>query len=262
MLDEIPPLSETPLDYRGPRSDLKLVQLLPNMLTVAALCAGLSSIRFTIDGNYPLAATLILIAAVLDVCDGALARFLRTMSGIGAELDSLSDAISFGVAPAILVYMWIAQDVPQIGWIAALFYAACCVMRLARFNLGSRAPDAAATQGHFTGVPAPAGAILLMLPLYVAFVVPERAVLPPVLAVVWLGVVGLLMIGRFHTPSLKSARLFADHRLMAVILIAILVASVAAFSWIALIGITLIYLAVLVFGFGRGIHAKSKRTKD
>lgn len=239
----------------------RLVQLLPNMLTVAALCAGLSSIRFAIDGNFQLAAILIIAAAVLDVFDGALARFLGSDSDIGAELDSFSDAISFGVAPALLVYIWIAQDVPQAGWIAALFYASCCVYRLARFNLGSRAPEVGLTSTHFTGVPAPAGALLLMLPLYVTFMLPQAPVLPPFMAVLWLIVIGLLMIGRFRTPSLKSIRMFADHRRLALILVVLLAGALAAYSWMALICITLAYLGVLIVGWSRDLHTKTKRKR-
>lgn len=248
-------------DPARPGSKRRLVQLLPNMLTVAALCAGLSSIRFAIDGNFQLASILIIAAAVLDVFDGALARFLGSESDIGAELDSFSDAISFGVAPALLVYLWIAQDVPQAGWIAALFYAACCVLRLARFNLGSRAPDAALTSTYFTGVPAPAGALLLMLPLYVAFMLPQAAVLPPFIAVLWLIAVGLLMIGRFRTPSLKSVKMFADHRRLVLILIVVLAVALAAYSWLALICITLAYLGVLIVGWGRDLRTKTRRKR-
>jgi len=116
------------------KSELGLLQLLPNMLTIAAICAGLTAIRYGVQGNYLYAVQLILVASVLDGLDGRLARLLAADSKMGAELDSLADFLNFGVAPALIVYFWALQDVRGAGWIAALVYAVCCVVRLAQIG--------------------------------------------------------------------------------------------------------------------------------
>src|SRR5918998_4709084 len=121
-----------------PRPRLSVAQLLPNALTLAALCAGLTAIRFAFQGAFDVAAGLILLAAVLDGLDGRLARRLRSESAMGAELDSLCDFVDFGVAPALVVHLWATGGEGGLGWIAALVYAVACALRLARFNIGSR----------------------------------------------------------------------------------------------------------------------------
>jgi len=138
--------------------DQSLNRLIPNMLTVMALCAGLTSIRYTLDQRWELAAIAIVIAAVLDGLDGRIARLLDGASKFGAELDSLSDFISFGVAPALLLYYWCMRGAGGIGWVLALLFAVCCALRLARFNTKLDNTDLPAwTSRFFTGVPAPAG---------------------------------------------------------------------------------------------------------
>ena len=144
--------------------------LAPNLVTLLALCAGLTGIRMAFENRYGLALAAIVFAAVLDGIDGRLARLLKGTSKFGAELDSLSDFVNFGVAPALILYFWGLHDLKSAGWIAAMAFAICAGLRLARFNVMSADPDRPAWAANFfVGVPAPAGAIIVLLPIYAAF---------------------------------------------------------------------------------------------
>ncbi|MEO1502492.1 MAG: CDP-diacylglycerol--serine O-phosphatidyltransferase, partial [Pseudomonadota bacterium] len=145
-------------------TDLALVQLIPNMLTIAAICAGLSAIRFGVQGNYELAVLLIVAACILDGLDGKIARLVGGDSKMGAELDSLADFVNFGVAPPLVIYLWALQDMRSAAWLCVLIFAICCVLRLARFNVSNKADGVDQPDDFFVGVPAPAGAILVLLP--------------------------------------------------------------------------------------------------
>jgi CDP-diacylglycerol---serine O-phosphatidyltransferase len=213
---------------RRPRRELPLVQLLPNLLTVAALCAGLTAIRFAITGDFGIAAGLIVLSAVLDGLDGRLARLLNSESEIGAELDSLGDFVNFGVAPGIMLYLWALNEMPRAGWIVALIYICCCLLRLARFNVVNRAPETE-DGSHFQGVPSPAGALLAMLPLFLAKVFDDSFTIPAVLIAVWMVGVGALMIGRFKTPSFKKTTVYADQVHWMVVAFVALVAALATY---------------------------------
>src|ERR1700723_1789683 len=143
--------------------------LAPNLVTVVALCAGLTAIRMAFEDRYGLALAAIVFAAILDGIDGRLARLLKGTSRFGAELDSLSDFVNFGVAPALILYFWGLHDLKSGGWIAAMAFAICAALRLARFNVMVDDPDKPAwASNFFVGVPAPAGAITVLLPIYVA----------------------------------------------------------------------------------------------
>ncbi len=137
---------------------LSLVHLLPNLMTLGAVCAGMTSIRFAIEGQVVTSMSLIVLAAVLDGLDGPTARFLKSESAIGAELDSLADFINFGVAPGLLLYLWALHDGRSAGWIGVLIYGVCCAYRLARFNVASRI-ETTTPKTTFTGVPAPGAAL-------------------------------------------------------------------------------------------------------
>jgi len=152
--------------------------LIPNLVTLLALCAGLTAIRMAIDGRYELAIGAILLAAVLDALDGRLARMLKSTSRFGAELDSLADFVNFGVAPAVILYVWAFKAVPSLGWLAALLFALCTALRLARFNTELDEAKPVWQANYFIGVPAPAGAIVVLLPFYSAGVgAPDGGVL-------------------------------------------------------------------------------------
>jgi len=139
--------------------------LLPNILTLAGVCLGISSIKFSIDGNYSLAVTLILFAAILDALDGRIARLIKGTSEFGKELDSLTDFVSFGTAPVFMLYFWELNNYGKLGWAITLIYSVCCVLRLARFNLTKIDEEQAWKNNFFEGIPSPAGGLLILMPL-------------------------------------------------------------------------------------------------
>ncbi len=146
-------------------SSKKTRYLLPNILTLAGVCLGISSIKFSIDGNYNLAVTLILIASILDALDGRIARLIKGTSEFGKELDSLTDFVSFGIAPAFILYFWELNNYGKLGWAITLIYSVCCVLRLARFNLTKIDSTEVWKNNFFEGVPSPAGGLLILMPL-------------------------------------------------------------------------------------------------
>ena len=146
-------------------SSKKTRYLLPNILTLGGVCLGISSIKFSIDGNFSLAVTLILFAAILDALDGRIARLIKGTSEFGKELDSLTDFVSFGIAPVFILYFWELNTYGKLGWAIALIYSVCCVLRLARFNLTKVENQQEWKSNFFEGVPSPAGGILILLPL-------------------------------------------------------------------------------------------------
>ena len=146
-------------------SSKKTRYLLPNILTLGGVCMGISSIKFSIDGNFSLAVTLILFAAILDALDGRIARLIRGTSEFGKELDSLTDFVSFGIAPVFILYFWELNTYGKLGWAISLIYSVCCVLRLARFNLTKVENQQEWKSNFFEGVPSPAGGILILLPL-------------------------------------------------------------------------------------------------
>ncbi len=204
--------------------------LLPNMVTLLAICAGLTAIRMAIEGNFELAVGAIILAAILDAIDGRLARLLKSTSQFGAQLDSLADFVNFGVAPAILLYVWRLQDLKALGWIIALALAICTALRLARFNAALDAePGPDWHKDYFVGIPTPAGAMTVLLPLALSKIgvpVPPEAA---VLVAVYTAAIALLMVSRFPTWSGKriGQRIPTDSVMpflvMAVLMIALLI---------------------------------------
>jgi CDP-diacylglycerol--serine O-phosphatidyltransferase len=143
----------------------KTRHLLPNILTLAGVCLGISSIKFSIDGNFNLAVTLILFAAILDALDGRIARLIKGTSEFGKELDSLTDFVSFGIAPVFILYFWELNSYGKLGWAITLIYSVCCVLRLARFNLTKIEESQSWKNNFFEGIPSPAGGLLILMPL-------------------------------------------------------------------------------------------------
>ncbi len=177
----------------------------PNLVTLMALCFGLTSIRLAIEGDYRLAIGAVVFAAILDGLDGRVARLLKSSSRFGAELDSLTDFVNFGVAPAILLYTWTLHDIKSLGWIAALVFAISAGLRLARFNVALDDPDAVKQSGDFfIGVPAPAGAIIVLLPVYLAQLGVAKSGIPAWAVLVYVLIVAYLMISRLPTWSGKN----------------------------------------------------------
>ena len=162
------------------------------MLTVAAICLGLTAIKLGFQGSHERAGQLILLACVLDGLDGRVARLLNSDSKMGAELDSLADFLNFGVAPPMVLYFWALQDMPRLGWISVQIFAVCCVIRLARFNVTSKSDLEVDNSGYFVGVPAPAGALLVMLPMFLSFAMDDAELLPTLVICAHMVAIGLL----------------------------------------------------------------------
>lgn len=236
---------------------LLLLKLLPNLVSILALCAGLTAIRFALAGNFEMAVFMIVTAAALDGLDGRLARMLKTESAIGAELDSLCDFVNFGVMPGLVLYLWGLQDQSGLGWIAVLVYAVCCMLRLARFNVGSRALGEAAEKTTFVGVPSPAGALLALVPIYLAEASGGAAALPAPVVAAWMVGIGALMISRVRTPSLKRMTIAADHARYVLVGIVAVVAALLTYPWVTLLTLSLGYLAAVLWLFLQSLKPRS-----
>lgn len=237
---------------------LSMRVFVPNAITAAALCSGLTGIRFAIGGDYERAVQAVILAGVLDGIDGRAARMLKAQTRFGAELDSLADSISFGVAPALIVYLWTLHQVPSLGWIAALAFAICCVLRLARFN--SRMdqldqPHKAA--GFLTGVPAPLGAGLGFLPLYLWIASGQPIFANPVLVGVWMVLMAFLMISNLPTLSWARMRPPPSLRLGVLAVVGLTVAALLVEPWWTLAAITIVYLALIPLGIS--VYLKVRR---
>lgn len=234
--------------------ELLVLKLLPNLVSILALCAGLTAIRYAIAGNFAMAILMIGTAAALDGLDGRLARMLKSESAIGAELDSLCDFVNFGVTPALVLYLWGLRPETSLGWIAVLLYAVCCMLRLARFNVGSRAVGEAAEKTVFIGVPSPAGAMLALAPMYLVFALGGGFTLPPVLVSLWMVGIGVLMISRVRTPSLKRLTIAADYARYALVGSVMVVAALLTYPWVTLLTLSLAYLAAIMWLFLRSMR--------
>jgi len=259
MSDEFPRMRPRRVRMRRPRnaprrlSGFSANRMVPNILTVLALCAGMTAIRFAVSGNFPAAVYAIMIAAVLDGLDGRIARLLRATSHFGAELDSLSDFISFGVAPAAVIYLWTMQQLHGAGWAIVLFFAVCCALRLARFNTQLAAELPAHSSQYFTGVPAPAGAGLAIMPMFAAFEWGDWIVRSPYLVGIWVTGIALLMVSTIPTVSLKKFRI-PHHLVVPTLLgIGILAAFLTTAPWPTLTALGLLYLGSIPWTV-RGAH--------
>lgn len=226
--------------------------LLPNVITLLALCAGLTAIRLAVEGRLELALSAIVLAAVLDGIDGRIARLIKGTSRFGAELDSLADFVNFGVAPGLILYFWSLHDLQSVGWIASLVFAICAGLRLARFNVSIDDPNRPAWAGDFfVGVPAPAGAITVLLPIYVHFLgLPGLLIAAPVVFVYTL-LIAILMVSRLPVYSGKRAgsRVPRELVLPLFVVVVLIVALLISYPWIMLTLGTIVYLACLPLGF-------------
>src|SRR5436190_559658 len=224
-------------------------RLVPNVITLLALCAGLTGIRLAIEERYELALGAIVFAAVLDAVDGRVARMIKGTSRFGAELDSLADFVNFGVAPGLILYFWGLKPLGNIGWIAAMVFAICAALRLARFNVQIEDPNRPPWAGNFfTGIPAPAGAIAVLLPIYFYFL---QVPVPAALTLIYTFVVAGLMISRLPVLSGKKYGARVPRELvMPVILVAVcLIALLVSYPWFLLTVGTIVYLALLPLGW-------------
>lgn len=238
------------------RESLSLILMLPNMVTILGLCAGLTSIRFVLVGRYDFAAALILFAALIDGLDGLLARRLNAASDIGGELDSLSDFLCFGVAPGILVYQFALSRDFATGWMFVLIYVCCACLRLARFNV-SRDDPAPVGKPHFVGVPAPGGAMLALLPLFLTQQGILDARMYPVLFGLWIVVVAWLMVSKVPTLSSKAIRVKREWQVVVLLGAAVVVGLMVSRFWLLLVILDLAYAAITAFAVFK--HFRRKR---
>jgi CDP-diacylglycerol--serine O-phosphatidyltransferase len=252
-----------------PRFDgLSFNRLIPNILTMLGLCAGLVAIRFAIDGRWPQAAALIVVAAVIDGLDGRLARLLKVTSRFGAEFDSLADFVSFGVAPAFILYLWSMQVGGPLAFMPCLLFAVCMALRLARFNAAldiGPAPKPAYAYNFFTGVPAPAAAGIALFPLFGALAFKEwgwlgfaGALQHPVLVGSLLTVVAGLMVSTLPTWSFKNFKVPRNAVLPLLIGVGLFVALLVTEPWAALAMGGMIYLGMLPFSLRSYVRLKAE----
>jgi CDP-diacylglycerol--serine O-phosphatidyltransferase len=225
------------------RESLSLIRMLPNMVTILGLCAGLTSIRFVLIGSYDIAAALIIFAALIDGLDGLLARRLNAASDIGGELDSLSDFLCFGVAPGILVFQFALSRDFSTGWMFVLIYVCCACLRLARFNVSRDAPPPVG-RPHFIGVPAPGGAMLALLPVFLT----QQGILDardyPEVFGVWIVIVAWLMVSKVPTLSSKAIRVKREWQVVVLLGAAVVVGLMVTRFWLLLVILDLAYATV------------------
>jgi len=236
----------TPRPQRRLPGGIPLRALAPNAVTALALCFGLTGVRFAIAGSWEKAVLCVLLAGILDGLDGRIARMLKGESRFGAELDSLSDVIAFGVSPAIIIYLWALKEVPQYGWVVALAHAVCCALRLARFNANIDVKDQPhKSAGYLTGIPAPAGAGLLLLPVYLWLWTGLDFFRQSWLVAPWALVVALLMISSIATFSWSALRLRRGIRLWVLLGVALLGTALLNEPWITLSILCVLYLIAI-----------------
>jgi CDP-diacylglycerol--serine O-phosphatidyltransferase len=241
--------------------------LVPNVITLLALCAGLTAIRMAFEDRYTLALAAIVFAAILDGIDGRLARLLKGTSRFGAELDSLADFVNFGVAPALILYFWGLHDLKSAGWIAAMVFAISAGLRLARFNVMIEDPDRPAwASNFFVGVPAPAGAITVLLPIYAAFLGLPRSEFLTWLTLFYTLAIASLMVSRLPVFSGKRVGTRVPPEMLgpAAVMVVLFFALLIAYPWIILTTGTLAYLVSLPFGYlsYRRYERRSRESRD
>ena len=247
------PFDPRRLEGRRPRFRLIPVRtLLPNLITLLALCAGLTAIRLAVEDKLEWAVAAIVVAALLDGIDGRVARMLKGTSRFGAELDSLADFVNFGVAPALMLYFWGLHELGNAGWIAAMVFAISTGLRLARFNVMADDPNKPAwTANFFVGVPAPAGAITVLLPIYVYFLGMPRVVFVAPVALVYTLTIAFLMVSRLPVFSGKRVgkRVAPEMVLPVFVAVVLFFALLISYPWVVLTIGTVCFLASLPLGY-------------
>ena len=242
-----------------------LIHLVPNIFTVMSLCAGLTSIRYALDQRFELAVALIVVAGVFDGLDGRSARLLKITSKLGAQLDSLADFLSFGVAPALLVYLWTLNSVKGVGWALALLFATCCALRLARFNTELEEPNEPSWRSRFfTGLPAPSAAGLAIMPLLASFAFDQSWFQNWPLNAVLTVVVALLMVSKLPTFSIKMivVRVKPEWVLPTLAGVGLFVAALSSAPWLTLFAIGVAYLISLPISIVAGLRLQRRHERN
>lgn len=255
---------DEPQQAAGKARGLALRAVIPNAITAAALCSGLTGIKFAISADWAMAIYAIIIAGVLDGIDGRIARLLKAQSRFGAELDSLADSLSFGMAPAIIFYLWTLQEIPRLGWLASLAFAICCALRLARFNARidmDEQPHKSA--GFLTGIPAPVAAGLAFLPFYLWMATGIAEFRDPIFNGAWIVIIAFLMISNMATLSWASLRPRRNIRLEFIALFGLIFGgAILSDPWWTLAVISIGYLALIPYGLLRYARIRRQRATD
>lgn len=226
------------------RFHIPVRSLAPNAITVLALCAGMFGVRFAYLGQWEAAVTSILVAGIFDGLDGSVARLLKGTSKFGAELDSLSDVISFGVSPALIMYMWVLSDVKGLGWLMSLMFAICMALRLARFNTVMKDDELGAEvkAGYYTGIPAPASAALAVWPMILSFEFGFEFLEDPNICSAYMAFLCLLTVSRIPTFSFKSLKIHKEHVIFVLLGIGILASLLITNLWMTMSVVGMMYL--------------------
>ena len=232
--------------------------ILPNILTLAGVCLGISSIKYSLDLNFKMAVIFILSAAILDALDGRIARLIKGTSDFGKELDSLTDFVSFGIAPAFIIYFWELNKYGKIGWAITLIYSVCCVLRLARFNLTSYNQDEIWKQNYFEGVPSPIGALLILSPLTlelsdISLINSFNYFVP-----IFTSIIALLLISKVPTYSFKNIKIKPSFTVFILLVIGISFITLIFFTFETLIVFTSLY--ILSIPIACYTYAKNKKS--
>ncbi len=240
-------------------SSKKTRYLLPNILTLGGVCLGISSIKFSIDGNFNLAVTLILLASILDALDGRIARLIKGTSEFGKELDSLTDFVSFGIAPVFILYFWELNNYGKLGWAICLIYSVCCVLRLARFNLTKIEDHNEWKNNFFEGVPSPAGGLLILTPLIfelsaLSLNIDVRS-LTPFLTVF----IALLLVSKIPTPSLKKISISSKATIFLLLVVGLIFIALLFYTFETLLLFGLLYLSSIPISIFIFYNQKKKK---
>ena len=218
-----------------------LTKFIPNLITLMSLIAGISSIKFSIQANWKLAVLMIMLAAFFDFFDGWMARKLKKSSQFGAELDSLSDFISFGLAPSLLINLCFTHELGRIGWVISLFYIVCAALRLARFNIENMKEQSKV----FYGIPSPAAAGVIMIPLYLNFIDQVQFTINyPLICAVLTTFAGIMMISRVPTPSVKNLKVNTLYFRLMIISVAIVLIFLISYFWQTTLLVAIAYLLI------------------
>ena len=243
-------------------SSKKTRYLLPNILTLAGVCLGISSIKFSIDGNYSLAVIFILLAAILDTLDGRIARLIKGTSEFGKELDSLTDFVSFGIAPVFILYFWELNNYGKLGWAITLIYSVCCVLRLARFNLTKIDDQQLWKSNYFEGVPSPAGGILILMPLIFELADLNLNFNIKNLTPYFTILIAILMVSKFPTLSLKKISISPKATAFILLGIGIIFISLLDYTFETLLVFGLVYLISIPISFFMYKNKNKKETLE
>lgn len=255
--------------------DYPLNRLFPNFVTILGLCAGLFALKYAMTGAWEVAVGFVAIAAFIDGMDGRLARLLNASSSFGAQLDSLSDFVNFGVVPALISYMWMTNEVKALGWAVSLFFIICMALRLARFNCTiedevSEEDDDAVSQElrthFFTGIPAPAGALLLLWPMMLMFLSQQESfvtlpTITPHAMVVFTGIMALLLVSRYPTFSFKKIRIRREFGSLILAIAALVAIGLLLEPWITLSVIGVFYVGMMPFSL-MAYYAMKRRLQN